>query len=127
MPRKHELGLCMERITGGPFTASSVKQRQGNLYRILPSMSRQKMEADPSHPLNTDYEQKLNYHPATSVWPPRSIEKDKDFINGLRWIGGTGCPRLRSGLAYYSFTAGVDMPEREAFFNADGEVLIGMT
>lgn len=84
------------------------------------------MVAQPSHRFNIDYEQHLEYLPVTSVWLPHNIEENNDFLQGIRWIGGTGSPKTRSGFAYYAFSATLDMPERQAFFNSDGDFLIGM-
>lgn len=58
------------------------------------------------------------------IWPPLEIEPARTFLDGLRLIGAAGDPTTKNGAAYYFFTCGVDMPARQAFYSADGDMLI---
>lgn len=128
VPQKLKYGLYSERISGTSFTVPRKDVKQTWLYRIVPSTCHDEYEELPDHPLNINYQATsgLKYKPASARWAPVKIEKEKDFLTGLHQIGGAGEPSMKSGVAYYSFTAGKSMPENQAFYTADGDFLIGM-
>lgn len=53
------------------------------------------------------------------------ITEADDFVSGLKLIGGAGGPIMKSGVAYYLYTAGQSMAQNQAFDSADGDMCIG--
>lgn len=66
----------------------------------------------------------FNQIPNQLRWDPFDIDKNVDFVQGLRMIAGAGDASTKNGLGIYAFAAGKDMDERAAFYNADGDFLI---
>jgi homogentisate 1,2-dioxygenase len=42
----------------------------------------------------------------------------------MRLIGGAGDSTVKNGVAYYSYSCGVDMGQMTASYDADGDLLI---
>ncbi|KAK8214013.1 Homogentisate 1,2-dioxygenase [Phyllosticta capitalensis] len=124
LPQKHHLGLYPERISGTSFTAKRAVNKQTFMWRILPSAAQSAWTLIEGHPLNVDFHTDLTFLPDQLSWKPFAIESECNFINGLRLIGGAGDPNVKNGVAYYSFSCGVDMEEKTAFYSADGDWLI---
>lgn len=124
LPQRHALGLYPERISGTSFTAKRALNKQTFLYRILPSTAQSGWTRVPDHPLSHRLHSELNFVPDQLIWPPARVKKDKTFLDGLQMIGGAGDPTTKNGVAYYFFTCGVSMDEKQAFYSADGDMLI---
>ncbi|KAK2780890.1 hypothetical protein FQN52_001987 [Onygenales sp. PD_12] len=124
LPQQNPMGLYPERISGSSFTAKRAVNKQTFLYRILPSTAQSEWSRVPDHALNQRPHSELNYLPDQLIWPPVNIKEDKTFIDGFQMIGGAGDPTTKNGVAYYFFTCGVDMDTKQAFYSADGDMLI---
>ena len=60
-------------------------------------------------------------------WDPFDLPAtgDKvDFVQGLASVAGAGSPSLRNGMGIHVYAANTDMVDK-AFYNADGDLLIG--
>jgi homogentisate 1,2-dioxygenase len=60
-------------------------------------------------------------------WDPFDLPKDDeqvDFVTGLRTVSGAGDAATRNGLAVHVYHANKSMKQK-AFYNADGDFLIG--
>ncbi|KAK4238334.1 homogentisate 1,2-dioxygenase-domain-containing protein [Achaetomium macrosporum] len=127
-PQKPPLGLYAEKLSGTAFTAPRHENKQSWLYRILPACSHPPFAAAPapneSLGLGGEPFKKLHHIPNQLRWDPFDHEPDRDFVSGLHLIAGAGDPTLKQGCAIYVFAAGRSMGEREAFYSADGELLI---
>lgn len=99
------------------------------LYRIRPSVVH-----EPFSPLEAVNDTLLanfaNAHitPNQLRWDPFDLPQDGeevDFVTGLRTVAGAGDAATRNGLAIHVYHANQNMNKR-AFYNADGDFLIGM-
>lgn len=66
--------------------------------------------------------------PTQIRWSPFDLPKQDEkinFVEGLKSLAGAGDPACRSGLAVHIYTANTDMG-KSAFYNSDGDFLIGM-
>lgn len=99
--------------------------KQTFLYRILPSTAQSSWTHLDSHSLNQDFRKDLRFLPDQFVWPPLRIDVSRNFLDGMRLIGGAGDPTVKNGVAYYSYSCGIDMERDKAFYDADGDLLIG--
>ncbi|KAL3433036.1 RmlC-like cupin domain-containing protein [Aspergillus tetrazonus] len=125
LPQRHGLGLYPERISGTSFTAKRAVNKQTFLYRILPSTAQSSWNKLSDHPLNhRSHSAELNFVPDQLIWPPAQVQEDKTFLDGLQMIGGAGDPTVKNGVAYYVYTCGLSMDEKQAFYSADGDMLI---
>jgi homogentisate 1,2-dioxygenase len=125
LPQRHGLGLYPERISGTSFTAKRAVNKQTFLYRILPSTAQSSWNKLSDHPLNhRSHSAELNFVPDQLIWPPIQVQEDKTFLDGLQMIGGAGDPTVKNGVAYYVYTCGLGMDEKQAFYSADGDMLI---
>lgn len=68
--------------------------------------------------------QKLHYIPNQLRWDPFDHAPADDFVAGLHHVAGAGDPTLKQGLGIFIFAAGRSMDEREAFYSADGDLLM---
>ena len=127
LPQRHSYGLYPERISGTAFTAKRAVNKQTFLYRILPSTAQSSWTHLDDHPLNHDFRTDLRFLPDQFVWPPLGIDSSRTFVDGMYLIGGAGDPTMKNGVAYYSYLCGVDMGQEKAFYDADGDLLIGGT
>ncbi|KAL4821978.1 RmlC-like cupin domain-containing protein [Aspergillus spinulosporus] len=125
LPQRHSLGLYPERISGTSFTAKRAVNKQTFLYRILPSTAQSSWNKLPDHPLNhRSHSAELSFVPDQLIWPPVQVQEDKSFLDGLQMIGGAGDLTVKNGVAYYVYTCGLSMNEKQAFYSADGDMLI---
>ncbi|KAK5659068.1 hypothetical protein OQA88_1156 [Cercophora sp. LCS_1] len=122
-PQKPPLGLYAEKLSGTAFTAPRHENKQSWLYRILPSCSH-----PPFSPLSvppTDDEKNLHYIPNQLRWDPFDhSSSDTDFVSGMHLVAGAGDPTLKQGLGMYIYAAGRSMDAHEAYYSADGDLLI---
>ncbi|SPN99043.1 probable homogentisate 1,2-dioxygenase [Cephalotrichum gorgonifer] len=126
-PQKPPHGLYAEKLSGTAFTAPRHENKQSWLYRILPSCAHPPyQEAQGQSEDSTADFSKLRYIPNQLRWDPFDHDQSKslDFVEGLRLVAGAGDPTLKQGIGMYVFAAGKSMDEREAFYSADGDLLI---
>ena len=60
-------------------------------------------------------------------WDPLELggHEDKDFVDGLVTLGGAGDSQVKNGLAIHFYSCNKSMDKR-AFYNSDGDFLIGV-
>ncbi|EEU41144.1 uncharacterized protein NECHADRAFT_46144 [Fusarium vanettenii 77-13-4] len=125
-PQKPAYGLYAEKISGTAFTVPRVDNQQTWVYRILPSASHEDYEdfvvADSSGPV-TAHNSELHYLPNQFRFDPFDIE-DTDWIGGTRRVAGCGEPRTKTGFSINAFSATRDMPPKQAYHSADGDMLV---
>lgn len=136
-PQKPAHGLYNEKITYTAFTVPRADAKYTWSYRILPSAVGQKFEpyspnthANGTNGTNgtkvtpsTDYN-KLHFTPDQLLFDAFDIDETADWITGTRLVAGAGDPTTKTGLGIYTFGAGKDMPAKQAFYSADGDLLI---
>lgn len=129
-PQKPAYGLYTEKLSGTAFTVPRDLNQQTWLYRILPSSSHQAFEpVSPSSPNALDtpspsYASTFHTIPNQLRWDPFDIDSNVSWIHGLRLVAGAGDPTMKSGLGIYVYSAGSSMPDKTAFYSADGDFLI---
>ncbi|KAK3672593.1 hypothetical protein LTR78_007644 [Recurvomyces mirabilis] len=104
-PQKSPFGLYNEKLSGTAFTAPRGENQQSWLYRILPASAHKPFEARETDTFDTN--------PGIHDW-----------VHSLRLVAGAGDPTMKSGLGIFIFAAGKDMNPHEAFYSADGDLLI---
>ncbi|KAM4062819.1 homogentisate 1,2-dioxygenase [Hirsutella rhossiliensis] len=136
-PQKPPYGLYAEKLSGTAFTAPRHENKQTWLYRMLPSCAHPPYQVaakddeaaeggggggSSSSSINT----KLHYIPNQLRWDPFDHDQAKsdDFVSGLRLVAGAGDAALKQGLGMMVYTAGRSMGEHEAFYSADGDLLV---
>ncbi|KAH9948072.1 Homogentisate 1,2-dioxygenase [Amylocystis lapponica] len=118
-------------VSGTAFVAPRGINRQGWLYRIVPSASHHGItNLVGSYP---DYGSNYNLsNPTVSVGSPQMLwgaprvaadNTPTDFIQGIKSIMGGGDPSTQDGMAVHLYCANASM-EKKAFANLDGEMLI---
>lgn len=133
-PQKPAYGLYTEKLSGTAFTVPRADNQQTWLYRILPSAAHANFEAYKPRASPTDTngdtvnglpnEKKLRFTPDQLLFDPFDIEEKEDWVSGMRLVAGAGDPTMKTGLGIYVITAGVDMPAKQAYYSADGDLLI---
>ncbi|KAI7098552.1 homogentisate 1,2-dioxygenase [Hortaea werneckii] len=125
-PQKPPYGLYAEKLSGTAFTAPRHENQQSWLYRIVPAAAHTAWEEVPqdTYSLDSLSGQDLDQIPNQLRWDPFNFDSTVDWIHGLHLVAGAGDPAMKSGLAIFVFAAGKDMDEREAFYSADGDMLI---
>ncbi|KAK3896539.1 Homogentisate 1,2-dioxygenase, partial [Staphylotrichum tortipilum] len=126
-PQKPPLGLYAEKLSGTAFTAPRHENKQSWLYRILPACTH-----PPFVPVSDDAANeslsaagKLHYIPNQLRWDPFDHGPGEvDFVSGMRRVAGAGDASMKTGLAVYVYAAGRSMGETEAFYSADGDLLV---
>lgn len=66
----------------------------------------------------------LHQLPNQLRWDPFELDKEADWLSGMRLLGGSGSPISKSGLGILIFAVGKSMPEKTAFYSSDGDFLI---
>ncbi|KAI9840634.1 MAG: hypothetical protein M1837_001403 [Sclerophora amabilis] len=128
-PQKPPYGLYAEKLSGTAFTAPRHENQQSWLYRILPSASHSAFEAREHSTCNTNPEnsppsQRLHHIPNQLRWDPFDLDDTVDWVHSLHLVAGAGDPTLKQGIGIIIFAAGRDMAAKEAFYSADGDLLI---
>ncbi|GAB1316053.1 hypothetical protein MFIFM68171_06263 [Madurella fahalii] len=136
-PQKPPLGLYAEKLSGTAFTAPRHENKQTWLYRILPSCAHPPFEPAPTRAPDEAFgaagggkeeekkkKKEMRYIPNQLRWDPFDHAEHDDFVSGLRLVAGAGDPTLKQGIGIYVYAARRSMDEREAFYSADGELLI---
>jgi homogentisate 1,2-dioxygenase len=129
-PQQNAHGLYTEKLSGTSFTAPRSVNQQSWLYRILPSASHQNFTAvPPSSPSSLDtptpsFQSKFHVIPNQLRWDPFDLDPEVSWIHSMHLIAGAGDPTMKSGLGIFVYAAGKSMPEKTAFYSADGDYLI---
>jgi len=125
-PQKPAYGLYTEKLSGTAFTVPRADNQQTWLYRILPSAAHSKFEPLFAEELKQKLasDSQLQYTPDQVRFDPFDIEDSVDWIGGSRLVAGSGDPKTKTGLAIYVISAGKDMAARQAYYSADGDLLI---
>ena len=66
----------------------------------------------------------LQMTPDQTLFEPFDIDRTADWVTGQRHMAGAGDPSLKTGLSIYHFSAGKSMPANQAYYSADGDLLI---
>ncbi len=119
-PQNCPFGLFAEQINGTAFTAPRASNLRSWLYRKRPSVCHRPFKE--YRPRN----EKLIFTPNQLRWSPLRIDKTKqvDFVDGLSCVAGAGNPQERNGLNIHLYAFNTSMTRR-AFYNSDGDFLLG--
>lgn len=129
-PQQAPHGLYTEKLSGTAFTAPRHENQQSWLYRILPSSSHQNFEpvsdasAQSLQSPTPSFGKHFNAIPNQLRWDPFDFDKETSWIHSLHLIAGAGDPQMKQGIGMYIYAAGTSMPEKTAFYSADGDFLI---
>ncbi|KAK5188989.1 hypothetical protein LTR96_011025 [Exophiala xenobiotica] len=127
-PQKPPYGLYAEKLSGTAFTAPRDRNLQSWLYRIIPSASHADFEpySVPSkgQDLQGATSSAYKFIPDQLRFDPFDIEESSDFLTGRRFLSGCGGPSTKTGIAISMFSAGTSMPSKQAFYSADGDLLV---
>ncbi|RDW66389.1 homogentisate 1,2-dioxygenase-like protein [Coleophoma cylindrospora] len=124
-PQKPAYGLYAEKLSGTAFTSPRHENQQSWLYRILPAASHTPFVAREATTYNTNPEgEKLHQIPNQLRWDPFDLDLESDWVHSLQLVAGAGDPTMKSGLGILIFAAGKSMKPDEAFYSADGDMLI---
>lgn len=125
-PQKPAHGLYAEKFSGTAFTAPRHLNQQSWLYRILPAAAHRSWEPLPSSEYSADSLSGANIEqiPKQLRWDPFDFDSSVDWIRGLHLVAEAGDPTMKTGLAIFAFAAGKDMGKNDAFYSADGDMLI---
>lgn len=125
-PQKPAHGLYAEKLSGTAFTAPRHENLQSWLYRILPAAAHRAWQ--PLTPSEYDGEQlcgkSIRQIPNQLRWNPFDFDEQADWVRGLHLVSEAGDVVMKTGLAIFVFSAGQDMKSNEAFYSADGDMLI---
>jgi homogentisate 1,2-dioxygenase len=129
-PQQCPYGLYNEKLSGTAFTAPRNENQQTWLYRILPSASHQDFKPVPSTSAQSlisptpSFDKHFNVIPNQLRWDPFDFDKEVSWIHSLHLVAGAGDPTMKQGLGIYIYACGSSMPEKSAFYSADGDFLI---
>ncbi|RMD41081.1 hypothetical protein DV735_g4033, partial [Chaetothyriales sp. CBS 134920] len=129
-PQKCPLGLYNEKLSGTAFTAPRNENLQSWLYRILPSASHdnfERVQAASPNALTAPAPgagQQFHAIPNQLRWDPFDFDKEASWIDSLHLVAGAGDAQMKQGIGIYIYAAGTTMPEKTAFYSADGDFLI---
>jgi len=121
-PRLDTHGLYAEQINATGFTAPRAANHRTWLYRVRPA-SQRRAYTPLHHPWlvgRFDEAPEINL---VGHAPQRRAEGERDFVDGLVTLCGSGAASLRRGYAFHTYAANSSM-EHRAFYNADGDLLV---
>jgi homogentisate 1,2-dioxygenase len=96
------------------------------MYRIRPSVTHRPFSKLDNGLITNDFS-KSEPNPNQLRWKPIPVPDASiptDFIQGMKSLAGCGDPCLKSGLTIHYYTANISMIDK-AFYNSDGDFLIG--
>lgn len=125
-PQRPPYGLYAEKFSGTAFTAPRYVNQQSWLYRILPAAAHGpwKVVSPEQAPEDSISGSDVQQIPNQLRWDPFDFDESNDWIRGMHLVAEAGDPVMKSGLAIFVFAAGKDMETAEAFYSADGDMLI---
>jgi homogentisate 1,2-dioxygenase len=124
-PQRCAYGLYAEQLSGSPFTAPRAANERSWLYRIRPTVQHwgPMLPASPGA-WRTAPCVEMRLPPAPMRWDPLPFdEAPVSFVEGMRTITTAGDASASAGMSAHVFCATRSM-QGEAFYNADGELLI---
>jgi len=122
-PQRCAYGLYAEQLSGTAFTAPRADNRRSWLYRIRPSAMHTPFERRPAGRIVGAFAAAPT-SPNQLRWNPLPLPTSPtDFVQGIVTMAGNGDPAAQSGAAAHLYVANRSM-KQQAFYNADGEMLI---
>ncbi len=125
-PQRCPYGLYAEQLSGSAFTAPKGSNERSWLYRIRPSV-KQSGEYDPvelPHWKSAPNTGAAKLSPGQRRWDPIGVpDSPTTFIQGVRTMTTAGDVFSQVGMASHAYVSNASM-HREAFFDADGELLV---
>lgn len=122
-PKECPYGLYAEQLSGTAFTVPPPHNLHTWLYRILPSVCHRPF-APYSRAAGSSRPGEFLASPNQFRWSAFPIDKGVDFVDGLHCLAAAGAPEVRHGVMVHIYGCTQSM-ERRAFYNADGDFLIG--
>jgi homogentisate 1,2-dioxygenase len=123
-PQRCPFDLYAEQMSGSAFTAPRGENRRTWMYRIVPSVVHKPYHIAGNGLLRSTPFAERPAPPNQLRWSPISIPSEPTtFVQGLHTMGGNGDAIMQSGVAIHVYVANTSM-KNEAFYNADGEMLI---
>lgn len=124
-PQRCPYGLYAEKLSGTAFTAPRHENLQSWLYRVLPSAAHESFQPwAKSWNGEASAEDELLFVPDQLRWNPFDNDSEGDWVTGMRQVAGNGSPTTKAGLGIFILAASHDMPEKVAFYSADGDLLV---
>lgn len=127
-PQKCPYGLYAEQLSGTAFTAPRCKNQRTWFYRIRPSVIHEPFEKYGKATYLCKNWNEQHPNPNQMRWMPfelNDVEKKLNFVDGLHTIAGAGDPKTRHGIAIHIYLCNKSMDDC-AFYNSDGDFLIGL-
>jgi len=124
-PQRCAYGLYAEQLSGSPFTAPRSANERSWLYRIRPTVQHWgRMEKWDGGNWRTAPCVEVELPPAPMRWDPIPMpDAPVSFIEGMYTITTAGDAGAMAGMSAHIYCATRSM-QQEAFYNADGELLI---
>lgn len=128
-PQKVPHDLYTECLSGTAFTVPRDHNQRAWLYRLQPSAGHEPFVPYKGHEsiVSSFYHflPEIEPTPQQLRWDPLTVKgaKDKNFIDGIRTIGGAGDPQMKDGLAIHCYNFGKNMGNT-SLYNSDGDYLI---
>lgn len=85
----------------------------------MPSTSSQCLQSP-----TPEFGKHFNAIPNQLRWDPFDFDEKSTWIHSLHLVAGAGDPQMKQGLGIYIYAAGTSMPDKTAFYSADGDFLI---
>ena len=124
-PQRCAYGLYAEQLSGSPFTAPRATNERSWLYRIRPTVHHLgRLAPIDARQWQTAPCPEVYLPPAPQRWNPLPLPgTPTSFIEGMQTVTVAGDAAGLAGMAAHIYCANRSM-EDEAFYNADGEMLI---
>jgi homogentisate 1,2-dioxygenase len=124
-PQRCAYGLYAEQFSGSPFTAPRASNERSWLYRIRPSVRHTGRFRRLDNGLWRTAPCREHETPIGQMrWSPTPIPPEpQSFVEGMRTMTTAGDAATQTGMAAHVYLATRSMRD-EAFWNADGELLI---
>jgi homogentisate 1,2-dioxygenase len=118
-PQRPAFGLYAEQLSGTAFTMARAESRRSWLYRLRPSAMHPAFVPMPGRQATMQAA-----GPNRLRWDPRAMpEAPTRFVESLEPLLGNGDAATLSGVTLFTYAATASMTT-QAFFSADGEMLI---
>jgi len=118
--------LYAEKLSGTAFTVARHQSKQTWLYRILPSCTHPPFVPANGTAARKPSDSHMHYIPNQLRWDPfdHDQRRDHDFVAGLSRVAGAGDVTLKQGVGIYIYACGKSMAPTDAFYSADGDLLL---
>lgn len=127
-PQKCAYGLYAEQLSGTAFTVPRNRNQRTWFYRIRPSVLHEPFKKYFDSQYLTENWSEQHPNPNQMRWKPFELndpQKKSNFVQGLHTICGAGDTRSRHGIAIHIYLCNDSMNDC-AFYNSDGDFLIGL-